>query len=287
MASSSKCRPEEQAPPDVFYNESEAAKYLHSSRMIDIQTQMAERALEMLCLPEDEECLLLDVGCGTGLSGEVLEEAGHQWVGCDISRDMLNVAQSREVEGDLCHHDMGCGLPFRQGMFDGAISISAVQWLCYSDHAECNPRQRLLAFFQSLYKCLRRGGRAALQFYPQDGDQLQLLTASAMRAGFGGGLVVDFPHSSKVPSSETPETLPRQTRPAADRPETLQTPRECTAPPPLVLRREDRSYGRRDGRATTKSREWVIQKKEVQRRRGAVVRADSKYTARKRSKVRF
>mmetsp|Transcript_9303 Transcript_9303/g.30398 ORF Transcript_9303/g.30398 Transcript_9303/m.30398 type:complete len:242 (+) Transcript_9303:701-1426(+) len=48
-----------------------------------------------------------------------------------------------------------------------------------------------------------------------------------------------------------------------------------------------RSYGRRDGRATTKSREWVIQKKEVQRRRGAVVRADSKYTARKRSKVRF
>ena len=163
MASSSKCRPEEQAPPDVFYNESEAAKYLHSSRMIDIQTQMAERALEMLCLPEDEECLLLDVGCGTGLSGEVLEEAGHQWVGCDISRDMLNVAQSREVEGDLCHHDMGCGLPFRQGMFDGAISISAVQWLCYSDRAECNPRQRLLAFFQSLYKCLRRGARAVLQ----------------------------------------------------------------------------------------------------------------------------
>eukprot|EP00966_Prymnesium_polylepis_P256405 5923536-Prymnesium_polylepis.1 len=60
---------------------------------------------------------------------------------------------------------------------------------------------RLHRFFQSLYKCLRRGARAALQFYPQDAEQLQLITASAMRAGFGGGLVVDFPHSTKVRSA--------------------------------------------------------------------------------------
>jgi hypothetical protein len=97
MGSHSKGRPEDTAPPDVFYNETEASKYLHSSRMIDIQTQMSERALEMLCLPEDEPCMILDVGCGTGLSGEVLEENGHSWVGVDISRDMLSVAQRREV----------------------------------------------------------------------------------------------------------------------------------------------------------------------------------------------
>lgn len=65
---------------------------------------MAERALEMLCLPEEQGgALLLDVGCGTGLSGEGLEEWGHRWVGVDISRDMLAVAQRREVEGDLIH----------------------------------------------------------------------------------------------------------------------------------------------------------------------------------------
>jgi 18S rRNA (guanine1575-N7)-methyltransferase len=40
---------------------------------------------------------LLDVGCGSGLSGEALSEAGHSWVGCDISEAMLDVAVEREV----------------------------------------------------------------------------------------------------------------------------------------------------------------------------------------------
>lgn len=50
--------------------------------------------------------------------------------GVDISKSMLDVALEREVDGDVCLADMGHGLPFRVGTFDGAISISAVQWLC-------------------------------------------------------------------------------------------------------------------------------------------------------------
>ena len=45
MASSSARRPEETGPADLFYNETEAKKYLHSSRMIEVQTTMAERRL--------------------------------------------------------------------------------------------------------------------------------------------------------------------------------------------------------------------------------------------------
>ena len=35
---------------------------------------------------------------------------------------------------------MGQGLPFRAGSFDGAISISALQWLCNADKKSNNPK---------------------------------------------------------------------------------------------------------------------------------------------------
>ena len=50
---------------------------------------MTERAIELLSIPEGESKLLLDIGCGSGLSGEKLEEAGHIWVGVDIAPSML------------------------------------------------------------------------------------------------------------------------------------------------------------------------------------------------------
>lgn len=65
--------------------------------MIDIQVQMCERAVELLLLPEDEPCFLLDIGCGSGLSGSVLEDQGHVWVGIDISSAMLSKCLSNYI----------------------------------------------------------------------------------------------------------------------------------------------------------------------------------------------
>ena len=60
--------------------------------MIEIQKQMAERCLELLALPDDGiPRLLLDIGCGSGLSGSVLEENEHHWIGLDISPHMLGI----------------------------------------------------------------------------------------------------------------------------------------------------------------------------------------------------
>ncbi|KAG5522655.1 hypothetical protein RHGRI_034713 [Rhododendron griersonianum] len=71
-------RPEVQAPPEIFYNDVEARKYTSSSRIIEIQAKLSERAMELLALPDDGVLrLLLDIGCGSGLSGETLSENGH------------------------------------------------------------------------------------------------------------------------------------------------------------------------------------------------------------------
>ncbi|GMH40591.1 hypothetical protein BSKO_08495 [Bryopsis sp. KO-2023] len=192
-------RPELTGPADLFYNEQEAHKYTHNSRITTVQTSLTERALELLMLPDDGvPKLLLDLGCGSGLSGEIITEAGHHWVGMDISPAMLSVAVDREVEGDLSLLDMGQGVPFRPGTVDGAISISAVQWLCNADTSSSNPRKRIKWFFQTLYDCLAKGARAVLQLYPQNVEQAEMLTTAALKVGFSGGLVVDFPNSTRA-----------------------------------------------------------------------------------------
>lgn len=115
---------------------------------------MSNRAYELMLLADEEPLLLLDIGCGSGLSGSVLEENGHHWMGIDISQAMLDVAKDREVEGDLILGDMGEGMPFKAGSFDGAISISAIQWLCNADKSHHVPQKRLYQFFTTLYACL-------------------------------------------------------------------------------------------------------------------------------------
>ena len=126
-------RPEQVAPADVFYNQEEARKYTVNTRMINIQTQLTKRALEILAIPKKKSKLLLDIGCGSGISGTVLGSKGHMWIGLDISKAMLQVASEKEVEGDVVHADMGHGFGFRPGTFDGAVSISALQWLCSAE----------------------------------------------------------------------------------------------------------------------------------------------------------
>nr|CAG4643426.1 EOG090X0BBW [Ilyocryptus agilis] len=275
-------RPEHQAPPEIFYNEEEARKYTRNTRMIDIQLSMSERAVELLCLPEDQPCNILDLGCGSGLSGETLTDQGHTWIGVDISSAMLNVAKEKEVEGDLILGDLGQGLPFRAGAFDGAISISALQWLCNADQTTHNPAKRLYKFFSSLYSCLSRGSRAVFQFYPENSSQIELITTQAMKAGFTGGLVVDYPNSTKAKKIFLClMTGGNQPLPAAlgvdSRDETI--PSQAS-----FSQKRDRMKQLRSGKvAPKKSRDWILEKKERRRRQGKETREDSKYTGRKRS----
>lgn len=65
-------RPELTGHASLFYNAKEARKYDSSSRMVGIQREITERAIELLKLPQGgRPSLILDVGCGSGLSGQV------------------------------------------------------------------------------------------------------------------------------------------------------------------------------------------------------------------------
>ena len=69
-----------------------------------------------------------------------LEEAGHMWIGCDVSKDMLDVCVDREdMKGDAYLLDMGMGLPLRAGVFDGCIRyiISSCQKTSLCIFIEC------------------------------------------------------------------------------------------------------------------------------------------------------
>lgn len=65
------------------------SKLTDSTRVQKIQAEMTDRALELLQLPPGESAFILDIGCGSGLSGELLDEDGHVWVGVDIAPSML------------------------------------------------------------------------------------------------------------------------------------------------------------------------------------------------------
>ncbi|XP_039971063.1 probable 18S rRNA (guanine-N(7))-methyltransferase isoform X2 [Bactrocera neohumeralis] len=247
-----------------------------STRIIEIQIEMAERAYELLTLNEDEQCLILDIGCGSGLSGSVLEDNEHIWVGVDISKSMLDIAVERDVAGDLVLTDMGDGMPFRPGTFDGAISISALQWLCNADKSTHNPHKRLYKFFSTLFSCLTRTARAVFQFYPENADQIEMVTSQAMKAGFYGGLVVDYPNSTKAKKY----FLVLMTGGTTPMPKALGSEEEEKRI--NYIKKRDMCREAR-GKPMKKSREWILAKKERRRRQGRDTRPDTKYTGRKRS----
>lgn len=341
-------RPEGQGiAPSSYYDEKEAKKYDRSTRMKHIQNEITNRAIELLALPTGKSSYILDIGCGSGLSGQSLEKAGHYWVGCDISSSMLDVARRRgagvsgddegdeedededegdddeqdndeenddavdeeyeededneaednEAEGpnagDLLQVDMGQGMPFRPGSFDGAISISALQWLCYSDATEQDPKLRLNRFFSTLYSVLKRDARAVLQFYPENAEQAVLIVQAASRVGFAGGLVVDYPNSSKAKKYYLCLSFERTYKiPVALGVGNVSGSEARVAGGVSMINRDTgnikdqrkKCARKGKGKGGVKGVDWIMMKKDRQRRQGKTVKGDSKYTGRKRSR---
>lgn len=279
-------RPEDLLPPDLFYNDVESRKYTTNSRIKNIQAQMTNRALELLDLPSPS--MILDIGCGSGLSGEILssvepDEGGpHTWIGMDISASMLAEALDRDVDGDLFLADIGQGVPFRPGTFDAAISISAIQWLCNAETSDVTPEGRLKRFFDGLYASLRRGGRAVCQFYPKNKFQRDMISAAAVKAGFGAGILEDDPETKNAKLylvlTVGGGDLGRQEGGSTD---ITGVVKGMDGVDVMDARRKGENRKRSD-KDKKGSKGWIMRKKDQMEKQGKVVKANSKYTGRKR-----
>lgn len=179
--------PENTSPAELYYNDKESLKYHKNTRISKIQQELSNRAIELLEIEEDYP-LILDIGCGSGLSGSVLNDKNYEWIGVDISYDMLSIASNSTKNFGLICSDIGYTFPFKEESFDYAISISAIQWLFQSFKKEHNPQKRIKTFFKGLYSTIKR--TAVLQFYCSE-KQIEILKKEAIIAGFDGGLVVD------------------------------------------------------------------------------------------------
>ena len=193
---------------------------------------------------------------------------------------------------------MGQGIAFRPGTFDGAISISALQWLFYPSKRSHNPKRRLVALFSQLYSSLYRGARAVFQFYPESSIQMNMAVQAALACGFTGGVVVDFPDSTKAKKyylTVTAGTNHTYLKPLGldgiqstlgngkkRNRKSFETQTTVHFEGVRVDKKNHRKRRKQGEKSRHKSKGWIKAKKERQQKQGKEVRKNSKYTGRRR-----
>jgi predicted TPR repeat methyltransferase len=91
---------------------------------------------------------LLDVGCGTGISGAALRGHGFTTLdGCDFSAEMLKLATDKGVYRKLHNTDLEAPFPFEQGAYANIAAIGVL-----------NPGHAPASTFDEIVALLNPGG---------------------------------------------------------------------------------------------------------------------------------
>lgn len=70
---------------------------------------------------------VLDIGCGTGISGKKLSEVGFNSIdGCDINPEMLKIAKTRKIYKELWLSDPENPFPFDNGKYDAITAVGVI-----------------------------------------------------------------------------------------------------------------------------------------------------------------
>ncbi|TXT67198.1 MAG: SAM-dependent methyltransferase [Promethearchaeota archaeon] len=142
--------------------------------------------------------LILDMGCGTGFSTEVLFNLGFNVVAIDILMDMLERAYQKKV----CRYEKSLEelllasismLPFKPQIFDFILSISAYNFIIHNK-SEIKSIKRVLNDTARTLSCiLKEKGRMVIEFYPHNEKELHLFVSSFISNNFNGFYIKDNP----------------------------------------------------------------------------------------------
>lgn len=141
-----------------------------------------------------EPSMILDMGCGTGFSSEILVSQGFRVVAVDILVDMIYKARAKKQTYEeyacisLILADINF-LPFRDWVFEVAISVSAYNFIIHNLHDMEDKRKRVSKTARNLFDILKPNGRIVIEFYPANQHELELFSSSFTNNGFNGFLI--------------------------------------------------------------------------------------------------
>jgi SAM-dependent methyltransferase len=140
-----------------------------------------------------ESLLILDLGCGTGFSSEVLSDNGFKVIGVDLLPDMLLKARKKNMDLDFILADINF-LPFRHKTVDHIISISSYNFITCGKDKYKDKVELLRNTTQYLYRILKEKGRIVIEFYPKGDLELKMFNDSFTNNGFEGYMVKNKPN---------------------------------------------------------------------------------------------
>jgi len=115
---------------EVMQQYDEMASTYDATLLNDWGYQAPAIAADLLARHVDLQSTILDVGCGTGLSGRELKRVGFDCLrGVDISAPSLQAAAQKGVYESLVRADLMEPLPFSDNTFDGAVCVGVLSYI--------------------------------------------------------------------------------------------------------------------------------------------------------------
>jgi SAM-dependent methyltransferase len=130
--------------------------YIHDVGFGHFATNAAPTLLSMLRQRRMRSGLVVDLGCGSGIFGRTLCDAGYDLLGIDQSAAMIDIARTRVPNGEFRHGSLlAAKLP-------PCVAVTAVGECVNYLFDRSNTKRRLFGLFRRIYEALLPGGLLVL-----------------------------------------------------------------------------------------------------------------------------